>query len=134
DNVYLYDIDDLQGVVDSNVKARKNEAERAEFIVEEEVSSFLKWYETIDVTPTIIALRKRAEDIRMAELHKAMKRLNGSIGERDFKTIEAMTKAIVNKLIHPPTILLKNDRDNRDDAIALIRKLYGIDREGENGE
>jgi glutamyl-tRNA reductase len=132
DNVYLYDIDDLQGVVDANINERRTEAQKAEVIVESEIESFFQWYDCLDSAPSILALRKKAESIRTGELEKAMKRLNG-IGEKEFKTIEAMTKAIVNKLIHPPTELLRSTSENNQETIALIRKLYALEDGNDNG-
>ena len=125
DNVYLYDIDDLQGVVNDNLKERKNEAEKAHAIVDEEIQVFFKWYNSLLAAPTITALRKKAEMIRKAELERAKKRLNG-VGEKDLKTIEAMTHAIVNKIIHAPTAALRKDTDNCEELSALIRRLYDL--------
>lgn len=126
DNVYLYDIDDLQGVVNDNLNERKNEAEKAHSIVDEEIQVFLKWYTSLLSAPTITALRKKAEMIRKAELERAKKRLNG-VSEKDLKTIEAMTQAIVNKIIHAPTAALRTDTDNYEELSALVRRLYGLD-------
>jgi glutamyl-tRNA reductase len=126
DNVYLYDIDDLQGLVNNNLMERKNEAAKAQAIVDEEIQIFLKWYNSLHTAPTITALRKKAEMIRKAELERATKRLNG-IGQKDLKTIDAMTQAIVNKLIHAPTAALRSDSDNSEELNALIRRLYDLD-------
>jgi glutamyl-tRNA reductase len=71
DNVYLYDVDDLQGVVAANLKERHKEAKKAEGIIEEEIESFARWLATLDVVPTIVALRSRFEEIRRAEVDKA---------------------------------------------------------------
>ncbi|HEB74791.1 MAG TPA: glutamyl-tRNA reductase [Nitrospirae bacterium] len=128
DNVYLYDVDDLQGIVDSNVEGRKKEAERAEAIIEEEIEKFLKWQTSLDSVPTIVELRNRAEEIKQAELERLMNRL-GNVDERQRRAIEYAVSAVVNKLIHPPTVALKEDTEDRDMLIAMIRRLYGI---GEN--
>ncbi|MEO5355702.1 MAG: glutamyl-tRNA reductase [Nitrospirae bacterium YQR-1] len=125
DNVYLYDIDDLQGVVDSNLHERQREALRAEEIVKEEVEVFFKWMQSLDAVPTIVALRKTAEEIRNDELAKLFNKLDG-LGEKEKKSIELMASAIVNKLIHPPTVALKSDDEDRDILIAAVRRLYGI--------
>ena len=128
DNVYLYDVDDLQGIVDSNIMGREKEAERAEGIIEEELEKFLKWQTSLDSVPTIVALRNRAEEIKQAELEKLMNRLEG-VDEKQRKAIEYTVSAVVNKLIHPPTVALKEDSEDRDVLIAMIKRLYGI---GEN--
>ena len=128
DNVYLYNIDDLQGVVDVNRFERQKEAEKAERIVEEEIETFLKWQSSLDSVPTIIALREKAEEIKKEELDKLLSKFPG-IGEKEKKAIEYMAAAITNKLIHPPTAALKEDFEDKDIMVATIKRLYGIDGE-----
>ena len=128
DNVYLYNIDDLQGVVDANRFERQKEAEKAERIVEEEIETFLKWQSSLDSVPTIIALREKAEEIKKEELDKLLSKFPG-IGEKEKKGIEYMATAITNKLIHPPTVALKEDFEDKDIMIATIKRLYGINGE-----
>ncbi|MBE0425416.1 MAG: glutamyl-tRNA reductase [Nitrospirae bacterium] len=128
DNVYLYNIDDLQGVVDANLFERQKEAENAEKIIEEEISAFLRWQASLDSVPTIKALREKAEEIKKEEIEKLLNRISG-IGEKDKEAIEYMATAIVNKLIHPPTVALKDGSEDKDSMVAIIRKLYGIDSE-----
>jgi glutamyl-tRNA reductase len=128
DNVYLYNIDDLQGIVDANMFERKKEAEKAEKIIEEEIEPFLKWLSSLDSVPTIVALREKAEDIKREEIEKLLNRLP-DLDERQRKAIECMASAIINKLIHPPTAALKEDPEDKDLMIAIIKKLYGIDEE-----
>ncbi|NOX20202.1 MAG: glutamyl-tRNA reductase [Nitrospirae bacterium] len=128
DNVYLYDVDDLQGVVDANMLERKKEAEKAERIINEEVEKFMKWRDSLDAVPTIVALRNFAEQIKNAELERLMNRI-GEIDERQRKLIETSINAIVNKILHPPTVALKDDREDRDVLIATIKILYGLEEE-----
>jgi glutamyl-tRNA reductase len=128
DNVYLYNIDDLQGIVDANMFERRKEAEKAEKIIEEEIEPFLKWLSSLDSVPTIVALRERAEEIKREEFEKLMNRFPG-MEEKQRKAIEYMASAITNKLIHPPTKALKEDPEDRDLMIAIIKKLYGINGE-----
>ncbi|RMF99752.1 MAG: glutamyl-tRNA reductase [Nitrospirae bacterium] len=130
DNVYLYDVDDLQEVVDSNILERRKEAEKAEGIVEEEVEKFLRWEASLDAVPVVVALRQKAEEIKADELKRLFNRL-GDIDERQRKLIETSLTAVVNRLIHPPTVALKEDAEDRDALIALIRRLYGINGEEE---
>lgn len=132
DNVYLYNIDDLQGIVDANMFERQKEAAKAEKIIEEEIEPFLKWQSSLDSVPTIVALREKAEEIKREEMEKLMNRFPG-LDERQRKAIEYMATAIINKLIHPPTVALKEDPEDRDLMIAIIKRLYGIDDE-ENEE
>jgi glutamyl-tRNA reductase len=128
DNVYLYNIDDLQGIVDANMFERKKEAEKAEKIIEEEIEPFLKWISSLDSIPTIVALREKAEEIKKEEFEKLMNRFP-EMEDKQKKAIEYMASAIINKLIHPPTKALKEDPEDRDLLIAIIKKLYGINGE-----
>ncbi len=127
-NVYLYNIDDLQGVVDANVFERQKEAEKAEKIVEEEIETFLKWQSSLDSIPTIKALRERAEEMKKEELDRLLHKISG-LGEKEREAIEYMATALMNKLIHPPTAVLKESSEDKESLVALIRKLYGIDEE-----
>jgi len=124
ENVYLYDVDDLQGVVDANMGERKKEAEKAEEIVSEELESFERWASSLDSIPAIISLRDKAEHIKNQELQKLMNKLD--LDEKEQKAVEYMASAIVNKLIHPPTAALKDEMEDRDLLIATIRKLYDL--------
>jgi len=126
DNVYLYNVDDLQGVVDSNLFERKKEAEKAEKIIDEELETFLRWQSTLDSVPTIIAIREKAEEIKKEELDKFFHKIPG-MGEKEREAIEYMAAALINKMIHPPTAALKEDSEDKDVLVATIRKLYGID-------
>lgn len=128
DNVYLYNVDDLQGVVDSNLFERRKEAEKAEKIIEEEMDTFLKWQASLDSVPTIVALRKKAEGIKREELGKLLHKIPG-IGEKEREAIEYMATALVNKLIHPPTAALKEASEDKETVVATIRRLYGINGE-----
>lgn len=130
DNVYLYDVDDLQGVVDSNVQGRQKEAEKAEAIIADEIETFQKWQSSLDSVPTIIALRDRADAIRKEELERLLNKLSG-LGEKEKKDIEYMANAITNKLIHPPTAALKEDAEDKDILIATIKRLYGLNEKEE---
>ncbi len=128
DNVYLYDVDDLQGVVESNISERQKEAAKAEAIVEDEIETFRRWMMTLNSVPTVIALRERAETIRKDELERFFNRFP-SLGEKERKAIEGMAGAIINKLIHAPTVALKNDAEDKDVLIALIKRLYDLNGE-----
>ncbi|MBI3593253.1 MAG: glutamyl-tRNA reductase [Nitrospirae bacterium] len=125
ENVYLYDVDDLQEVVDTNINERKREAEKAEKIIDEEVEKFTKWMSSLDSVPTIVALRQKAEEIKAEELEKFRNKFP-DLDEGKIKAVEYMAAAIMNKLIHPPTAALKEDSEDRDELTAIIKKLYGI--------
>ena len=126
-DVFLYDIDDLNGVVEANLEERMAEARRAEGIIDEEVAAFYGWVESMEVVPTVAAIRAKAEVIRQMELEKALKRLDLSDKER--KTVEALTCAIVNKMLHGPTARLKKLSSTKDGYMYVdaARVLYGLD-------
>jgi glutamyl-tRNA reductase len=126
DNVYLYDIDDLGGVAAVNRDERSREAEKAEGIVEEEVDAFSKWLSGLEAVPTIVALREKVEGIRKAELEKTLAALR-TLGPQEREAVDAMTSAIVNKILHAPLTRLK-DHDARREAfyLAAVRQLFGI--------
>jgi glutamyl-tRNA reductase len=131
DNVFLYDIDSLQGVVNTNIEGRAREAEEAEEIILQEVETYLQWERALDAVPTIVDLREKVEDVRKRELEKALGSLNG-ISEVQRRTVEAMSQAIVNKLLHAPLVVLKqaaSSLDNSDTTIAVARKLFNLDKE-----
>ncbi len=125
--VFLYDIDDLNGVVSSNLEERMSEAHRAEGIIDEEITAFYAWVESMEVVPTVAAIRAKAEVVRQMELEKAFKRLD--LSDRDRKTVEALTCAIVNKMLHGPTARLKKAAAGKDgyDYMEMARALYGLE-------
>lgn len=127
-NVYLYDVDDLKGVVDTNILERRKEAKKAEDIIEEEIETFKKWLSSLDSVPTVIALREKAEAIRKEEMEKLLNRFP-EIGEKEKKAIEGMAGSIIHKLIHAPTVALKEDSEDKDIMIAIIKRLYGLNGE-----
>lgn len=130
DNVYLYDIDDLEGVVQANLRERKREAERAEAIVEREVAHFVSWLKSLEVVPTIVSLRRKLEAIREAELEKALNRLpHLTLKERE--VIAALTASLVNKILHEPMTTLKKLSTKRDGHwyATALRRLFSLDEE-----
>lgn len=124
-NVYLYDVDDLRGVIDTNRLERQKEAEKAEAIIAEEIETFQKWQSSLDSIPAIIALREKADAIKKEELDRLLNKLP-SLGEKEKKDIEYMATALINKLIHPPTVALKEDSEDKDVLIATLKRLYGL--------
>ncbi len=131
DNVYLYDIDDLQSKVDVNTEGRAREAQKAEEIVSQEVETYLQWERALDAVPTIVDLREKVEDIRKRELEKTLGGLNG-INEDQRRAVEAMSQAIVNKLLHAPLVVLKQAASTPgegDSTIAIARRLFNLDKE-----
>jgi len=127
ENVYLYNIDDLQKVANENIKDREKEAQKAEIIVQDEVVKFVNWYRSLDVTPTIIALRKKFEEIRKKELEKTLS-LHPNLSDKEKKSLEALTAAIVNKILHTPITLLKqtNEEAMADLYLDALHALFGL--------
>jgi glutamyl-tRNA reductase len=127
ENVYLYNIDDLKKVADENIQDREKEAQKAETVVEEEVVKFTNWYRSLEVTPTITALRKRFEEIRKKELEKTFS-LHPNLSEKEKRSLEALTQAIINKILHPPMTLLKqtNEEAMADLYLDALRTLFDL--------
>jgi glutamyl-tRNA reductase len=125
DGCYLYDIDDLEAVVAETLAGRRREAERAETIVAGEAERFREWQASLDVVPAIASLRARAEEIREAELERA--KLSGA--ER--RAAESVTAAVLNKLLHLPTIRMKQAAAAADGVIYAdaVRHLFGLEDE-----
>ncbi len=126
-NSYVYDIDDLKGVIDENIEDRRKEAIKAERIVDEAVIRFREWYENLNVVPTIVALRNKMESIAAAELKKTL--LSSKITERDAAAIHKMTASLINKMLHDPTQFLKRNgmREEQSFYIDTVRKLFKLD-------
>jgi glutamyl-tRNA reductase len=129
DGVTLYDIDDLQAVVARNLEVRGAEAARAEGIVEDEIQRFARWMGQADVRPTVTALRKHGEEIVERVLTENASRWEGA-SERDLARVEAMARAVMQRLLHEPTIRLRESGHGR---VALVRELFGLE-EGVNVE
>lgn len=127
ENVYLYDIDDLQGVVDLNRAGRETEAEKAEHIVAEETVKFQQWLCTLDVVPTIVQLREKADTIRRQELLRTLSHLP-HLSERDQKAIDILTQSIVKKLLHDPIVFLKKKarRGNKQLFTDCTQQLFNL--------
>jgi len=127
-NVYLYDIDDLKEVVTANQQEREKEARKAEAIIDEEVNQFLHWLDNLEVVPTIKQLRDHAEAIRQAELQKTLGKLK-NLSDKDKQAIERLTQAIVNKLLHGPSVMLKQTEQNGagSPVVETIRKMFNLD-------
>jgi glutamyl-tRNA reductase len=127
DGAFLYDIDDLEQIVVETMSLRRREAERAEAIVAAEAEKFHEWQLSLDVVPAIASLRARAEEIREAELEKA-ESLLGRLDESQRRAVEAVTAQIVNKLLHLPTVRLKQAAAAADGVLyaEAVRHLFGL--------
>lgn len=130
DNVYLYNIDDLQDVVDSNILERKKEAEKALKIIEEETEKFFQWLQSLQSVPVIVSIRNKAEQVRQQELEKFKTKFR-DLPPEVLNSIDYLTQSIINKIMHAPTVALKNNCENKELLISAARRLFGIDNEEE---
>jgi glutamyl-tRNA reductase len=126
-NVYLYNIDDLDGIVEKNRQVRETEAKQAGKIVEEEQMRFYAWFQQQKVTPTIIKLKEKFESIRLQEIEKTFSHWEG-VGEEDKKKINALTHSIVNKILHDPINFLKTKGEKNKFPIEEIKKIFNLDK------
>ena len=126
-NVFLYDIDDLQEVVNANLRERMKEAERAETLVSEEVERMMARLKVVEITPTIVGLQEQLEQIRFAEIDKARRRY-GPFTPQQEEALEAATRAIINKVAHGPISELRVQAGKPDGAhaVALIKKVFHL--------
>lgn len=129
-NVYVNDVDALDGVIAANLEERKREMPRAEGIVEEEIINFERWLEQMEVEPTIAALREQAQAIRAAELARAYKHL-GDLSDEDRATVDKLTQSIVNRMLHGPTSHLREASDGRRGVAAVETARYLFDLQEE---
>jgi glutamyl-tRNA reductase len=128
DNVFLYDIDDFTHISERNRKQRETEIKKATEIIESEVKRFSSRWQQMEVKPVISSLVGKAEAIRRAQLEMTLKKLRHlSADER--QSLEAMTEAIVQKILHDPIHHLKNDAGQREDYVRLVAALFGLDRD-----
>jgi glutamyl-tRNA reductase len=125
-NVHLFDIDDLESAAEANLEARRREVVAVERIVEDEAGRFEVWLGQQKTTPTIAALRQRAEATRKAELERTLARL-GHLSDADRKRIEAMSDALVKRLLHEPVTRLKQHGSERH--VEALRELFGLDED-----
>ena len=128
ENVYLYDIDDLHVVVSANIKEREKEAENAMNFISQEVTKFNNWVGALDAVPTIVEIRKKAENIRKQEIEKTLKKIS-HLSENDKQLLRQMSSSMVNKILHKPTIKLKQKTQSEDGHVYLkaIRHLFHLD-------
>ena len=127
-NAYVYDIDDLKGVVDENIEDRNKEALKADRIIDEAVINFRQWFQELGVVPTIKALRLKMQSVAKEEVRKTLQQMD-HLSTRDQQAIERMTESLINKVLHEPTRYLKSNGCQKDRAASLdiARKLFGLD-------
>jgi glutamyl-tRNA reductase len=131
EGVFLYDVDDLEGVVNANIQERSKQAEQAEAIVVDEVERMMSRLKIEEVTPTIVGLQEQLENIRAAEVARALRRLSSLTPEQQaqvFPQIEAMTKSIINKIAHGPISAIRRNAGQPDgeQIIDAVRKAFHL--------
>ena len=128
ENVYLYNIDNLQDIVDENMNVRKKEAMKAEVIVEEEITRYISWQKEQESVPTIVSLRNKAEEIVKAEMDKAAGWMQ-NLDKKEQEKVDNLVNSIVNKLLHTPVAALKEESSefSSKDIVATARRLFRLD-------
>lgn len=131
ERVFAFNVDDLKAVVAQNQESRRQMAREAEVLLEEEVEAFMDWLRSLDTIPTISSLRSKVETIRTQELEKAMSRLGSEFSEKHRGVVEALTRGIVNKILHDPMTQLRaqRDMDARDNAMETLQVLFNLETE-----
>jgi glutamyl-tRNA reductase len=134
-NVFLYNIDDLQQVVDDTIERRRAQVPAAEKIIADATEDFWSWYRSLEVVPLIRELRAQAEDIRQREVEKALRSM-GSLSEADAAAVDALTRQILAKVLHRPTVRLKQAASNgrERDIMRTMRYLLGLDEGDERSK
>ncbi|MBF0371407.1 MAG: glutamyl-tRNA reductase [Magnetococcales bacterium] len=127
DSAFLYDIDDLQQIVESNRKDRGKAVAEAQEIIEEETPHFLRWLDSLEIVPTIVALRRKLEGIRDAELAKVLG--GNGVSEEERKRLEGLTRLLINKILHTPTSRLRDlaAEPDGDQYVDATRKLFELE-------
>lgn len=129
EGAYLYNVDDLKEVADANLEKRLKKAEQAEAIIEQELDAFMRRLASHEAIPTIVELQSHFEEIRRTELEKALRRL-GPMTPEQRETVEALSSAIVNKILHHPIVRIKetaaDQREHAESMRELIRRLFGL--------
>ena len=127
-NVFLNDVDDLESATQAAREKKAQEAEWAEELASDESQQFRQWCLDLEALPTVIELRHRADQVRSIELHKTVRKLNGQLDDAALESLDAMTKAIVNKILHDPTMFLKERKG--PEQLQVARDIFGLSEEG----
>ncbi|MHC5766341.1 MAG: glutamyl-tRNA reductase [Nostoc sp.] len=131
ENVQAFNVDDLKAVVAQNYESRRKIAQEAEKLLEEEVEAFDIWWRSLETVSTISCLRNKVETIREQELEKALSRLGSEFADKHQEVIEALTRGIVNKILHDPMVQLRSQQDveARRRCMQTLQMLFNLDAE-----
>lgn len=129
DYIESYNVDDLKTVVAQNHASRREMAKEAEGLIEQEIKAFEMWWQSLETVPTISCLRTKIEQIREQELEKALSRLGTEFAEKHQEVIEALTRGIVNKILHDPMVQLRTQQDleARREALQTLQTLFNLE-------
>lgn len=127
-NVFLNDVDDLESATQASREKKAREAEWAEELATDEAQQFRQWCLDLEALPTVIKLRNRADQVRSFELNKTLRKLNGRLDKEALESLDAMTRAIVNKLLHDPTMFLKERKG--PDELKVAREIFRLGEDG----
>jgi len=127
--VEAFDVDDLQEVVARNQEARQQVAREAQGLLDEEGRLFLEWWDSLEAVPTINRLRSALEQIRSDELQKALSRMGPDFSARERKVVEALSKGIINKILHTPVTQLRSPqpRQDRQQALRVVEQIFELE-------
>jgi glutamyl-tRNA reductase len=127
--VKAYNVDDLKAVVAQNQESRRQMAMEAEGLLDEEAEAFENWLRSLDAVETISNLRNKVEAIRTQELEKALSRLGTDFGDKHKEVVEALTRGIVNKILHDPMVQLRTQKDieARRQAMDTLNVLFNLE-------
>ena len=127
--VRAFNVDDLKAVVAQNQESRRQMAREAEALLEQEVDAFEAWWRSLETVPTISSLRSKVETIREQELEKALSRLGSEFAEKHQEIIEALSRGIVNKILHDPMVQLRAQQDieARRHAMHTLETLFNLE-------
>ena len=128
-NSYVYDIDDFKGIIAENIKNRNKESVKGERIVDEAVINFRRWYDSLEAVPTIVSLKQKIDGIAKKELKKTLHSSLNHLSKDDCQALIRMTNALVNKIMHDPTLFLKSNgcRGKNSVYLDITRKLFKLD-------
>ena len=129
DNIYLYDIDDLKGVVEDNLAKRREESKLAQSIIDEEVGQFENWLSTLDLKPAIVDLLNAGQAVGRQELDKTLKKFSTQLTPKELEALQTMVAAIGKKLYHPPIAYVKTRARNQNEIhqyTSLLREMFNL--------
>ena len=126
--VEAFDVDDLKEVVERNQEARQQVAREAQGLLDQESRLFLEWWDSLEAVPTINRLRSSLESIRAEELQKALSRMGPDFSARERKVVEALSKGIINKVLHTPVTALRapQQRSERQNSLLVVERLFDL--------